>query len=179
MIFLSSLFYPELGLLTPVIFLPYQMLMVLQEVQGSGDKGKFLAESKIESYGKVSSALVFEKERLDNALLKVGQKLKQLKLEQDSEWLQDKVVVNLNRDFKIIDTEGAKAREAPKKKKKAVKKEKKEGKGTKRVQKGKKPKKSSKKRKLSAGSDEEGDDEGTDSKSMSSMSIDADEEEDE
>ena len=127
----------------------------------------------------MSSALVFEKERLDNALLKVGQKLKQLKLEQDSEWLQDKVVVNLNRDFKIIDTEGAKAREAPKKKKKAVKKEKKEGKGTKRVQKGKKPKKSSKKRKLSAGSDEEGDDEGTDSKSMSSMSIDADEEEDE
>ena len=178
MIFLSSLFYPELGLLTPVIFLPYQMLMVLQEVQGSGDKGKFLAESKIESYGKVSSALVFEKERLDNALLKVGQKLKQLKLEQDSEWLQDKVVVNLNRDFKIIDTEGAKAREAPKKKK-AAKKEKKEGKGTKRVQKGKKPKKSSKKRKISAGSDGEGDDEGTDSKSMSSMSIDADEEEDE
>jgi len=149
------------------------MLMVLQEVQGSGDKGKFLAESKIESYGKVSSALVFEKERLDNALLKVGQKLKQLKLEQDSEWLQDKVVVNLNRDFKIIDTEGAKAREAPKKKK-AVKKEKKEGKGTKRVKKEKKStKKAMKKRKLSVGSDEEEEDEGTDNRSMSSMSIDA------
>lgn len=50
----------------------------------------------------------------DNALLKVGTKLKQAGLEDDSEWLEDHVVSNLNRDFVIRRVEDAKAREAPK-----------------------------------------------------------------
>jgi len=95
------------------------LLMTLQEKQETAG-GKFLAESKIESHGKTSALLVFEKEKLDNALLKVGAKLKQAGLEEDSEWLEDHVVSNLNRDFGIRRVEDAKAREAPKTKKKAA-----------------------------------------------------------
>ena len=46
------------------------LLLTLQEKQETAG-GKFLAESKIESHGKTSALLVFEKEKLDNALLKV------------------------------------------------------------------------------------------------------------
>ena len=46
------------------------LLVTLQEKQEAG--GKFLAESKIESHGRTSALLVFEKEKLDNALLKVN-----------------------------------------------------------------------------------------------------------
>lgn len=97
------------------------LLRTLQEKQETTG-GKFLAESKIESHGKTSALLVFEKEKLgksgiffsikpphkepsdhfvlffihltcfcphlfqtDNALLKVGAKLKQVGLEEDSE----------------------------------------------------------------------------------------------
>lgn len=93
------------------------LLRTLQEKQETTG-GKFLAESKIESHGKTSALLVFEKEKLDNALLKAGAKLKQAGLEEDSEWLEDHVVSNLNRDFVIKRVEDAKAREAPKTKKK-------------------------------------------------------------
>jgi len=93
------------------------LLFTLQEKHETGE-GKFLAESKIESHGKTSALLVFEKERLDNALLKVGSKLKQSGLDEDSEWLENHVVSNLNRDFIIKRVEDAKAREAPKTKKK-------------------------------------------------------------
>mmetsp|Transcript_17604 Transcript_17604/g.31988 ORF Transcript_17604/g.31988 Transcript_17604/m.31988 type:complete len:286 (+) Transcript_17604:779-1636(+) len=92
------------------------LLLTLQEKQETAG-GKFLAESKIESHGKTSALLVFEKEKLDNALLKLGTKLKQAGLEEDSEWLEDHVVTNLNRDFVIRRVEDAKAREAPKTKK--------------------------------------------------------------
>ncbi|KAL3799646.1 hypothetical protein ACHAW5_004517 [Stephanodiscus triporus] len=93
------------------------LLFTLQEKQETAG-GKFLAESKIESHGKTSALIVFEKERLDNALLKVAAKLKQSGLDEDSEWLENHVVSNLNRDFNIKRVEDAKAREAPKKKQK-------------------------------------------------------------
>lgn len=96
------------------------LLRTLQEKQETAG-GKFLAESKIESHGKTSALLVFEKEKLDNALLKVAAKLKQSGLEEDSEWLEDHVVTNLNRDFVIKSVEDARAREAPKKKSSAAK----------------------------------------------------------
>lgn len=94
------------------------LLFTLQEKQETAG-GKFLAESKIESHGKTSALIVFEKERLDNALLKVAAKLKQSGLDEDSEWLENHVVSNLNRDFNIKRVEDAKAREAPKKKQKS------------------------------------------------------------
>jgi len=94
------------------------LLLTLQEKQEI-EGGKFLAESKIESHGKTSALLVFEKEKLDNALLKLGAKLKQAGLGGDSEWIEDHVVTNVNRDFVIKRVEDAKAREAPKTKKKS------------------------------------------------------------
>ena len=47
-----------------------KLLSALLKKQETKD-GKFLAESKIESHGRTSALLVFEKEKLDNALLKV------------------------------------------------------------------------------------------------------------
>jgi hypothetical protein len=94
------------------------LLFTLQEKQETAG-GKYLAESKIESHGKTSALLVFEKERLDNALLKVASKLKQSGLDEDSKWLESHVVSNLNRDFIITRVNDAKAREAPKTKKKS------------------------------------------------------------
>ena len=101
------------------------LLFTIQEKQETTG-GKFLAESKIESHGKISALLVFEKEKLDNALLKVGAKLKQIGLEEESVWLEEHVVTSLNRDFVIKrgDIQEAKEREAPKKKKSAVSKRK-------------------------------------------------------
>ena len=92
------------------------LLFTLQE-QETAAGGKFLAESKIASHGKTSAMLVFEKEKLDTALLKVSAKLKQSGLDDESEWLENHVVSNLNRDFVIKRVEDAKAREAPKTKK--------------------------------------------------------------
>ena len=81
--------------------------------------GKFIAESKIESHGKISALLVFEKEKLDNALLKVGAKLKSAGLEEESAWLEEQVVAVHSRDFEINtdEVENAMAMEAPKEKK--------------------------------------------------------------
>jgi hypothetical protein len=92
------------------------LLFTLQE-QETAAGGKYLAESKIASHGKTSAMLVFEKEKLDSSLLKVSAKLKQSGLDDESEWLENHVVSNLNRDFVIKRVEDAKAREAPKTKK--------------------------------------------------------------
>jgi hypothetical protein len=88
------------------------LLRCVQEKQQTTG-GKFLAESKIESHGKTSALLVFEKEKLDNAFLTVGAKLKQSGLQQESEWLENHVVANLNPDFTIKRVAEARAREAP------------------------------------------------------------------
>lgn len=95
----------------------------------------------------------------DNAILKVGAKMKQAGLEEDSQWLEDHVVSHLNRDFVIKRIEDAKAREAPKTKKSTG--------GTKRKIKSEptKSKKSKKKKKieLSEEDDEEEDESSNDS----------------
>jgi hypothetical protein len=92
------------------------LLLTLQEKHETTG-GKYLAESKIESYGRTASQLVFEKEKLDNTLLKMGATLKQSGLEDDSKWLGTHVVNSLDSDFVIKNVEQAKEREAPKAKK--------------------------------------------------------------
>lgn len=94
------------------------LLLVLQGKQQTSE-GKYLAESKIESHGRVASQLVFEKEKLDNALLKMGATLKQAGLTERCEWLGKHVVTSADREFRIRDVEQAKKREAPKQKKTA------------------------------------------------------------
>lgn len=95
------------------------LLLSLQEKQETTG-GKLLAECKIESHGKIAALLVFEKEKLDNSLLRVGAKLKQSGLERESEWLENHIVANLNPDFIIKRVAEAKKREAPALKKKAA-----------------------------------------------------------
>ena len=149
------------------------LLMTLQGKQETAS-GKFLAESKIESHGKTSALLVFEKEKLDNALLKVAGKLKQAGLEDESEWLEEHVVNNQNRDFVIKGVADAKAREAPKKK---VKKEAGAKKRKVKSEPGAdKKKKAKKKKQRTAESDEDDDDTQGDSVMES---VDADESMDE
>ena len=91
------------------------MLRTLQEKHETTG-GKYLAESKIESHGRTASQLVFEKEKLDNALLKVATVLKQAGLKEESIWLGKHVVTSQERDFVIKSIEKAQEREAPKKK---------------------------------------------------------------
>ncbi|KAL3805574.1 hypothetical protein HJC23_005818 [Cyclotella cryptica] len=98
------------------------LLLTLQEKHETVG-GKYLAESKIESHGRIASLLVFEKEKLDNALLKLVATLKQTRLEDDSSWLGKHVVSSLDSDFVIKGVERAKAREAPQTKKRKVKRE--------------------------------------------------------
>jgi hypothetical protein len=62
---------------------------------------------------------VFEKEKLDNALLKVGSSLKQAGLKEASDWLAKHVVNSEDRRFSFKDIEQAKKREAPRKKESA------------------------------------------------------------
>lgn len=90
------------------------LLLVLQEKQETAE-GKYLAESKIESHGRTAAALVFEKEKLDNALLKMVTILKQAGRKEESEWLGKHVVTSTNTDFRIRDITEAKEREAAKK----------------------------------------------------------------
>ena len=87
---------------------------MLQEKQETAE-GKYLAESKIESHGRTAAALVFEKEKLDNALLKMVTILKQAGRKEESEWLGKHVVTSTNTDFRIRDITEAKEREAAKK----------------------------------------------------------------
>lgn len=81
--------------------------------------GKFIAERKIESHGKIAALLVFEKEKLDNSLLTVSTKLKQAGLVHESEWLENHIIANKNPDFVIKQVAQAKEREAPVSKKSA------------------------------------------------------------
>jgi hypothetical protein len=94
------------------------LLLTLQQKQETSG-GKYLAESKIESHGRTASQLVFEKEKLDNALLKVGSSLKQAGLKEASDWLAKHVVNSEDRRFSFKDIEQAKKREAPRKKESA------------------------------------------------------------
>ena len=98
-------------------------LLLALSKQTTTKDGKFIAESKIESHGKISALLVFEKEKLDNALLKVGAKLKSAGLEEESAWLEEQVVAVHSRDFDINtdEVENAMAMEAPKERKKTKK----------------------------------------------------------
>ncbi|KAL7521904.1 hypothetical protein ACHAWX_006627 [Stephanocyclus meneghinianus] len=98
------------------------LLLTLQEKHETVE-GKYLAESKIESHGRIASLLVFEKEKLDNAFLKVVTILKQSGWEKESSWLAKHVVSSLDSDFVIKGIEQAKEREAPQTKKRKVKKE--------------------------------------------------------
>ena len=106
--YITSTFMPRISAL----------LLALSKQTQTKD-GKYIAESKIESHGKVSALLVFEKEKLDNALLKVGAKLKSAGLEEESAWLEEQVVAVHSRDFEIKtdQVENAMAMEAPKEKK--------------------------------------------------------------
>ena len=148
------------------------LLLTLQGLETDGKN--FLAESKIESHGKTAAMLVFEKEKLDNALLKVGAKMKASKLEEDQEWLEDHVVSNLTRSFTIENVEDAMAKEAPKKKKAA---------GTKRKVKSepkeKKKKKSKRKKKEVDYEEEEDNDSDNETDGEPSLSIDAEDSMDE
>jgi hypothetical protein len=94
-------------------------LLLALSKQTTTKDGKYIAESKIESHGKISALLVFEKEKLDNVLLKVGAKLKLAGLEEESAWLEEQVVAVHSRDFEIKtdQVENAMAMEAPKEKK--------------------------------------------------------------
>lgn len=94
-------------------------LLLALSKQTTTKDGKFIAESKIESHGKLSALLVFEKEKLDNALLKVGAKFKSAGLEEESAWLEEQVVAVHSRDFEINtdEVDNAMAMEAPKEKK--------------------------------------------------------------
>ena len=92
------------------------LLISLQEKQQTG---KFIAERKIESHGKIAALLVFEKEKLDNSLLTVSTKLKQAGLVHESEWLENHIIANKNPDFVIKQVAQAKEREAPVSKKSA------------------------------------------------------------
>ena len=106
--YITSTFMPKISAL----------LLALSKQTTTKD-GKFIAESKIESHGKIAALLVFEKEKLDNALLKVGARLKSAGLEEESAWLEEQVVAVHSRDFDINtdEVENAMAMEAPKEKK--------------------------------------------------------------
>jgi len=95
------------------------LLYTLQEKHETTG-GKFLTENKIETHGKISALLVCEKEKLDNAFLKIGAKLKHVGV--ISDWLQEYSFISLNRDFVIkrADIQLAKEREAPRTKKNTV-----------------------------------------------------------
>jgi len=131
--YITSTFMPRISAL----------LLALSKQTKTKD-GKYIAESKIESHGKISALLVFEKEKLDNALLKVGAKLKSAGLEEESAWLEEQVVAVHSRDFEIKtdQVENAMAMEAPKEKK-----TKKKAAGAKRKVKSEPSKKDTKKKK--------------------------------
>ncbi|KAL7455815.1 hypothetical protein ACHAWC_007336 [Mediolabrus comicus] len=131
-------------------------LLLALSKQTTTKNGKYIAESKIESHGKIAALLVFEKEKLDNALLKVGAKLKSLGLEDESTWLEEQVVAVHSRDFEIKtdEVENAMAMEAPKERKKKA-----AGAGSKRKVKSEPSKKDKKKKKQKAEELEEEEDE--------------------
>jgi len=106
------------------------LLLTMQEMSKVGD-GKMLADSKIESQGRVAAQVVFEQEKHDNALFKISAKLKAHHFENEGTWIETKVVESTTRDFKIKkkDLQAARDRERvscePAKKMKVSKKERK------------------------------------------------------
>ena len=76
-------------------------------------------ETKIESHGRTASQLVFEKEKLDNGLLKVCSVLKLAGLYEESKWLSKHIATSQDISFKVQNIAEAREREAPKKKKSA------------------------------------------------------------
>jgi len=66
------------------------LLLTMQEMSKAGD-GKMLANTKIESQGKVAAQVVFEQEKFDNALLTMSEKLKTDGLLLDGKWIEKKV----------------------------------------------------------------------------------------
>jgi len=77
------------------------LLTVQEKSKIGGDDGRLLADSKIESQGRVASQLVFEKEKSDNALLKMSSKLKLQGNDRESTWIENQVVTSISRDFRI------------------------------------------------------------------------------
>jgi hypothetical protein len=90
------------------------LLLTVQEKSDAG-KGKWLAETKIVSQGKIAAQLVFEKERCDNALLKLALKLKADGHEMEYAGVETQVGTSVSRDFNIKTKEikRAQEREAP------------------------------------------------------------------
>uniref|UniRef100_A0A7S4RI37 Uncharacterized protein n=1 Tax=Ditylum brightwellii TaxID=49249 RepID=A0A7S4RI37_9STRA len=86
------------------------LLLTVQEKSNAGD-GKLLADSKIESHGRIAAQLVFEKEMSDTALLKMSAKLKAMGFEGEKAWLEKQVVASVSRDFRIKRNEIKAARE--------------------------------------------------------------------
>ena len=109
---------------------------------------------------------------LDNALLKVGSRMKQVGMdEEDIEWLEDHVVSSHNTTFSIKKVDEAKKREPPKEKKKKAA-------GSKRKVKSEKTSKKKKKVKKEV-DDSDVDDDASDGESAALESVDADESMDE
>ncbi len=77
------------------------LLLTMQELLHSGHGKKYLAESKIRLHGRVAADVVFEKEKSDNALMKIISRLKTCGYEREYKWLEKKVVISTSRDFRI------------------------------------------------------------------------------
>ena len=92
------------------------LLLSVQEKSEAGE-GKYIADRRLESQGRVAAHVVFEKEKSDNALMKACKRMESLGLEKESSWLEGKVVVSTSRDFRIRQQliKEARVREAPSK----------------------------------------------------------------
>jgi len=87
------------------------LLLVLQERNRTQD-GKVMTDSKIDSHGKIASLVVFEKERTDSSILKLSAAKHKLDRSNDeTKFLQEKILVSTHRGFKIADSELQAAKE--------------------------------------------------------------------
>ena len=68
-------------------------------------------ETKIESHGRTASQLVFEKEKLDNGLLKVCSVLKLAGLYEESKWLSKHIATSQDISFKVQNIAEARERD--------------------------------------------------------------------
>lgn len=84
-----------------------KLLSTIQEKTKVGNSSKALAESKIDSHGRIASYLVFEFEKCESLLLKLSGKLKSSKLIEESKFIQDQINVTSLYDFRIGDIDGA------------------------------------------------------------------------
>lgn len=76
------------------------LLLTMQEMLKIGN-GKMLAESKIQTHGRIAADVVFEKEKNDNSLIKLSLKMNACGHEKESKWLEKQVVSSCSRDFRI------------------------------------------------------------------------------